>query len=184
MPLNFRVSFRALAPDDYKTSIKWRNDDFIWSSVVGRRYYVSEEYERQWVQKRLAGLPGSETFAVCLRENNSYIGNAYINDIDFFNRSCSVGLLIGEPEHRGIGLGFEIVMLLLHHAFLELGLERVSSRQLTPNIASIKTHEKAGFQHEGIARKAVMKSGRLVDLSLMACLREDFLVLWEQYSDN
>ena len=180
----FRVYFRALELDDYKTSVHWRRDDAMWESVAGRRYYVSEEYERQWVERRVSGIPNSETFAICLLENDAYIGNAYLNDIDLFNRSCTSGRLIGDPGYRGKGLGLEITMLLLRHAFLELGLERVASRQLTTNIASIKSLGKAGYRQEGIARKAVMKSGKLVDLNLMACLREDFLPLWEEFSNE
>ncbi|NCC31389.1 MAG: N-acetyltransferase [Chloroflexia bacterium] len=182
MPREFRVYFRALELDDYKTSVQWRRDDAMWESVVGRRYFVSEEYERQWVQRRVAGIPNSETFAVCLCENDEYIGNGYLTDIDLFNRSCTSGRLIGVPQHRGKGLGFEITLLLLRHAFLELGLERVASRQLTANLASIKSIEKAGYRHEGVARRAVMKNGKLVDLNLMACLREDFLARWDEFS--
>ena len=42
----FRVYLRALEPEDYKTSIKWRNDDEIWSMVVGPKYFVSTAYEK------------------------------------------------------------------------------------------------------------------------------------------
>ena len=37
-----RVYLRALELDDYKTSIKWRNDDSIWSQLGGVKYFVSE----------------------------------------------------------------------------------------------------------------------------------------------
>lgn len=29
------VYLRAFEPDDYLTSIKWRNDDYIWSQLGG-----------------------------------------------------------------------------------------------------------------------------------------------------
>lgn len=183
MPKPFRIYLRALEIEDYKTSVNWRRDDELWNSVVGRRYYVSESYEREWVQKRANGMPNSEAFAICLRENNTYIGNGYLNNIDLFNRCCEIGRLIGDPACRGIGLGSEITMLLLRHAFLELGLERVYSWQLPTNIASAKSKEKAGFRHEGIARKAAMKGGQLVDLELVACLREDFLPILEKWME-
>lgn len=181
MSKDLRVYFRALELDDYKISVHWRRDDAMWDAVVGRRYYVSEEYERQWVQRQVSGLPDSEAFAVCFHKNDAYIGNAYIDNIDLFNRCCSSGLLIGNSEYRGQGLGFEINMLLLRHAFFVLGLERVNSQQLATNLASIKCHQRAGFCQEGIARKAVMKNGSLVDLNLMACLKDDFLTVWEEF---
>lgn len=42
----FRVYLRALEPEDYKVSIKWRKDDDIWSTVVGTKHFASSEYEK------------------------------------------------------------------------------------------------------------------------------------------
>ena len=42
----FRVYLRALELEDYKVSIKWRNDDEIWNMVGGAKHYVSEAYEK------------------------------------------------------------------------------------------------------------------------------------------
>ena len=48
-----RVYLRALEPDDYRVSIKWRKDDEIWDMLGGTKYFVSEAYEKQWVEKAI-----------------------------------------------------------------------------------------------------------------------------------
>ena len=78
-----RVYLRALELDDYKTSIKWRNDDSIWSQLGGVKYFVSEAYEKKWVEEAIFN-PNVIRLAICLKENDLYIGNVYILDINRF----------------------------------------------------------------------------------------------------
>ena len=73
----YRVYLRALEPEDYKTSIKWRNDDEIWQQLGGVKYFVSEAYEKKWVEDAIFN-PNTIRLAICLKENNLYIGNVYV----------------------------------------------------------------------------------------------------------
>jgi len=82
--------------------------------------------------------------------------------------------LIGDPNNWGKGIGSEITMLTLHHAFYELNLKRVSSYQLEGNHASIGTHRKCGFAQEGVLRDAIFKEGSMTNLNLMGILKKDF----------
>ena len=171
---NFRVYLRALEPDDYKTSIKWRNDDEIWSMVVGPKYFVSEAYEKKWVEDSIFNNSNKLALAVCLKESNEHIGYVYLNNIDWKNRVCSFGKLIGNKRHWGKGYAQEMTILMLYHAFYVLGMVRVEARQLLSNKGSTRVNEKCGFKTEGVLRKAVFKDGRHQDLNLMSIIREDF----------
>ena len=73
----FRIYLRALELDDYKKSIKWRNDDDIWSTVVGSKYFVSSVYEKKWVEDSIFNTQKDLKLAICLKENDEYIGNIY-----------------------------------------------------------------------------------------------------------
>lgn len=170
---NTKVYLRALEPEDYKVSIEWRNNSKIWEMVLGRRYFVSRDFEKKWVETA-GSNPSQLKLAICDKKHNKYIGNVYLSDIDFFNRSASFAILIGDAQYWGGGFGSEATILLLHHAFYDLGLERVESRQLLTNRGSIRLHEKCGFRHEGILRSYVFKNGKLQDVNLMSILREDF----------
>lgn len=179
----FRVYLRALELDDYKNSIKWRRDDEIWDMVVGPKYYVSEAYEKKWVEDAIFKVSNKLALAICMKETNKHIGYIYFTNIDNKNLSASFGILIGEKEYWGKGLAKEATMLMLYHGFYVLGLERIEARQLCYNKGSIKVSEKCGFKTEGLLRKAVYKNGEYKDLNLMSIIKEDFDVILTKYKD-
>lgn len=171
---NFRVYLRALEPDDYKKSIKWRNDDEIWSTLVGTKYFVSSSYEKKWVEDSISNSQRNLKLAICLKENDEYIGNIYLNDIDYKNKNANYGIIIGEKSYWGKGIAKEAIILILHYAFMDLGLMRIQGRYLVNNMASINACKRCGFKEEGILRKAVFKNGEYKDLQVMSIIREDF----------
>lgn len=181
---NFRVYLRALELDDYKTSIKWRKDDQIWETLVGPKYFVSEAYEKKWVEDAIFNSSGKLVLAICLKETNEHIGYSYLTDIDWKNRNACSGKIIGEPKHWSKGYGTEATMLLSYHAFMVIGLQRIESRQLVHNAAAIKTIERFGYKKEGVLRKAVFKNGEYQDVNLMSIIREDFDKVLEEYQNK
>jgi len=181
---NFRVYLRAIEPDDYKTSIKWRNDDEIWNMVGGPKYFVSEAYEKKWVEDAIFNSSNKLILAICLKKTNEHIGYVYLNNISWKNKNASFAKLIGEKEFWGKGLAKEATLLLLYHGFIVLGLERIEARQLVDNIKSIKVNEKCGFKTEGMMRNAVFKNGEFRDQNLMSIIREDFDRIMKDYKLN
>ena len=168
-----RVYLRAFELEDYKTTLSWREDDDILKGIVGKKYFVSSEYEKKWIHEAMLDKK-SLKLAVCLKNTNEHIGNVYLNSIDYMNRNCEYGIIIGDKNYWGKGLGSEATLLMLHHAFYELGMIRVYSKQLLSNHSSIRLHDKCGFKNEGILRKAVFKNGEYQDLNLMSILRDDY----------
>lgn len=154
-----RLFLRAFEPDDYKTTINWRNDTEIWNMVVGTKYYVSEAYEKRWTEEAINNTSNIR-LAICLNINKKHIGNIYITNIDLNNRSGRTAILIGEKEYWGKGYGTEAMNLLLAYAFEERNLHRIEAFILENNAASIKAHIKAGYKQEGVLRQAVFKNGK------------------------
>lgn len=170
---NFRVYLRALEPEDYKTTIKWRNDDEIWSMVGGPKYFVSSEYEKQWVQNAINNNKEIR-LGICLKENDELIGLASVIDIDWINKSAHCPSMIGEKKYWGKGYGTESRLLLLQFAFLERGFERIWAGILEKNAASIKMFEKCGYKREGILRHSVYKNGSFQNQVIMSILRDEY----------
>ncbi len=66
-------------------------------------------------------------------------------------------ILIGNPAHRGKGMGYQVVKQLLNICFSQLGVPAVELNVFDWNIAAIKCYEKAGFQlNEGNSKKRIM----------------------------
>lgn len=170
----YRIYLRAFELDDAKTTHQWRINDQVTDTLVGRKYFVSPDYEIKWINDAIFSPVNSVKLAVCIKDTHQHIGNVYLDNIDTFNQNAMFSLMIGEIDYWNKGIGTEITMLMLYHAFYEMNLKRVYSYQLKDNVGSIRVHEKCGFQQEGILRKAVFKNGELVDLNLMGLLKEDF----------
>lgn len=169
----FRIYLRAFEPEDYKTTYIWRKDEDILKGIVGKKYFVSQEYEKKWINDAIFDS-NSVKLAICLKETEKHIGNVYLNTIDHVNKNCTIGIIIGDKNILGQGLGSEAMMLILYHAFYELGMIRVASTQLLTNKSSIKLCQKCGFKNEGILRKAVYKNGEYCDLNILSIIRDDF----------
>ena len=72
-------------------------------------------------------MPKAKMFAICVKEDDTYIGNARISSIDYNHSKCSYGRFIGNVKYRGTGFGSEVLKLILFHCFLRLNLNRVST---------------------------------------------------------
>lgn len=173
MKKEYRVYLRAFEPEDYKTSIKWRNDDEIWNQLGGVKYFVSEAYEKKWVEEAIFD-PKVIRLAVCLKENNQYIGNVYILDINERDRKGNAHILIGEHECWGKGYATEAYELLLDYAFSERAFHRIGAHVLEENAASIALHKKCGFSQDGIFRKATFKNGKWQNQIIFSILDDEY----------
>ena len=107
-------------------------------------------------------------------QNGKVIGDVALQDIDWRNRSCSIGLGIQMIEHRSKGYGSEAVRLMLEHGFNNLGLNRISANTLDANIGAQRMLKKLGFSKEGCSRNAVYFAGRYFDKLHYGFLRDEY----------
>jgi RimJ/RimL family protein N-acetyltransferase len=83
---------------------------------------------------------------------------------DIYAASAELGYWLGEP-FWGQGIMPGALSLMVGHAFEDLQHSRVYANVFHTNPASRRVLEKAGFELEGVARKAVVKNGQLLDVS-------------------
>ena len=167
--MNKRVYLRALEPEDYKISINWRKDDQIWDMLGGTKYYVSEAYEKKWVEDTIFSSKDIK-LAICLVDDQRYIGNVYMTDIDLINRSCQSHVLIGEKDCWGKGLAKEALQMAIDFMINDRGIHRIEAFILESNTQSIKMHEKCGYVIEGLRRNAIFKNGKFHNQYILAYL--------------
>lgn len=170
-----RVYLRALEPSDYKTSIKWRRDDEIWSMLGGTKYFVSEAYEKQWVEKTIFDSKDIK-LAICLVESNRYIGNVYMTNIDMQKQSCHSHILIGEKDCWGKGYAREALQILCNYMFMERNIHRIQAIVLESNKASLKMHQKCGYKIDGLMRDSCFKDGKFQNQYILSLLKNDIIL--------
>ncbi len=85
--------------------------------------------------------------------------------------SAEVGCWLG-VEHWDGGLMSEAMSAFCDHVFETTDLNRLEARVFETNSASGQMLQKAGFEREGVARKAAFRSGRFLDEELYALVRD------------
>lgn len=121
--MDFSVYIRPLQLDDAEVSYKWRNNPKIWRFTGHRpQGLVTHEMEREWLAKVLE-RSNEKRFAICLKNNNAYIGNIYFTDIK--EGKALIHIFIGDIENWGKKRAFEAIVLLGIYGFNELQLHTI-----------------------------------------------------------
>jgi len=118
--------------------------------------------------------PNVYMFAVCLNENDKYIGNCRLSSIDWIKREARYGRLLGATKNRNLGIGTELLFLIAYYAFYHLSLNKIGTRVIINNIASIKSNKKAGFVQERITKSSMIIDDKFVDLVAFGMTKELF----------
>ena len=103
------------------------------------------------------------------------IGLTGLTELSERDGRAVVGTWLGRP-HWGTGANRESKALILHFAFGELGLGRVSAYAHPENARSLAALERIGFTREGLLRGWHVHRGERRDVVILGLLREE----WER----
>ena len=138
-----KVKIRPLQVRDSAISCKWRNNPDIWRYTGNKpNRVITYDDELKWIRDVIK-RPNEIRFAICVGEDEQYIGNVQLTDIR--ERTAQFHIFIGEVSYHGKGIGTKSTLLLLDYAFSVLGLESVYLFVNNKNISAIKSYEKCGF---------------------------------------
>ena len=99
-------------------------------------------------------------FAIVSRETQTHIGNVRVGSIDWDQKVTGFGILIGDEEFRGKGIGTEVMELIKELCFVELGLNELRFPVVCENQAAIRLYRRADFREAGACSRNFEKSGR------------------------
>lgn len=131
-----------------------------------------------------AALGYSTNSAYHMAIKNSYtndiLGMVALHDIDIKNRHCELGYWIGS-EYRNKGYATSGIILGLYLGFKELSLNKISSKVLGFNSASMHILDKLGFKKEGtlienyyIKNPNNSETGSFVDQHIYSIFRNNY----------
>jgi RimJ/RimL family protein N-acetyltransferase len=134
---------------------------------------VKKGYEK--IEKKVEEDKNLYYFTIRALPEERLVGFARLYQISWSHASGMLQMGIGDPADRRQGFGSEALELLLHYAFDELNLYRVTVLVPEYNTAAVRFFEQAGFVIEVRRREAVNRMGRRWDLLHLGLLQSDWL---------
>jgi RimJ/RimL family protein N-acetyltransferase len=152
-----------------------------------KSHWSDPRYQRLSPPGRLTPEHAQEIFVSEVARLNNYPRTGHHWAIDIggkmsgtarltFERSQTASIGYGlAADLWGKGLASEVVREVLRYGFEECGLHRIQAFVFSPNDASKRVLQKAGFTHEGALREKIEWGDKRVDDEIFGLLRSEWL---------
>ena len=172
-----RIRLRGIEPGDWVTYADWNLDDDQARRLSAVPFPQSRESVRRFAEAKSVRGPENDRYSFVVETNTGEaIGDVTTHDCDRRVGTFSYGLNI-LPEHRRQGYASDAIMLILRYYFWELRYQKATVGIYDFNVASIRLHERLGFQHEGRLRRMTYGNGVFSDLLMLGLTVDEFAPL-------
>lgn len=161
-------TLRPLETEDLLTLNSWRGKRVLRNETHGFRFPVSLQMDREWYERNVINAAPQKAIYAIQTKSGSFVGLAQLDRIDSIHRHAVLGLYIGDPEHRGQGVGKQAVKELVKFGFMDLNLNKIFLHVNKSNVIARKLYKKLGFMEEGDLRRHYYNSGKWEDVIVMA----------------
>ena len=146
------IKLESFKKSDFKQLINWINSEEFLIQWSGNAFTFP--LDEQQLEKYIESA-NTLAFKVVDEETSDVIGHISLGQIDNINKSARIGkVLVGNTKMRGRSIGKHMMKAVLHIAFDELKLHRVTLGVYDFNISAISCYEKIGFVKEGLLRES------------------------------
>lgn len=153
--------------------LSWLNDPEVTRyTEIGTFPSTAEDLENYY--RSVIGSKNDVMLAVVEKRSGRHIGNVKLGPIHWVHRRATFGILIGEKEFWGKGMGLEATQLMVSYGFDRLNLHRMDLGVFAEHEAAVRCYEKAGFKVEGRMREDLFLDGKYRDRLRMGILRSDY----------
>ena len=171
------VTLRPLEFDDIDTLYEWETDIELavrsgWTPQISRAAF-RHKYEQRISE------PEKDLVMLGIEFEGQLVGYVQLALIDYDERRAAVGILVGEKNLWGHGIGKTALRILLDYAFTVRNLERIYAEVYGFNLRSLRLMERVGFQKEGILRQHEIHNGARQDMHFFGMLKAEFYQKYE-----
>lgn len=152
--------------------LSWMNDPELTKFLEARFLHHTLESLERFVREQMRD-PVHWMFAICGLETGEHIGNIKLGPISEVHGYGDIGLLVGQREWLGKGVGTEAIRLLRDFAFYSIGMRKLTSGMYSTNLAARRAFEKCGFVVECVLKSHRRFGDEYVDALQMALFREN-----------
>ena len=153
---------------------QWLRDPDVMAPIGRIEYLMPMEFSA--VEEYVKGLmasPNDCLFALYAKEGERFVGTVKVGHIDWRSGVCDLGIMIGDREVGGKGLGTDALRRACQYAFDELGMQKIGAGGIASNQGMCRCFERLGFKDEGRRRRHVSMRGQLEDIQLYGLLKSE-----------
>jgi len=173
-----KVRLRAVRVDDWQDFFVFGQDTEVSQSAYEIPFPSSEDSVKEWTRKTALTEPTGDVFRWVIENDESqFVGT--LNTFDCVRRfgTFKYGIAV-KREFWKRGYASEAIRLVLVYYFHELRYQKVTSHVYDFNEASLKLHERLGFQREGRLRRMGFTNGKFFDEIMLGMTVEEFDAKW------
>ena len=176
-----KVNLRPFMREDILALTRWINDPDV-RQFVTASLPMTEKMEEEWFNH--LGASDKEIILGVESKEGILIGSMGIHQINWRDRVCTTGAIIGEKDYWGKGYGTDAKMFLLDYVFNTLNLHKVCSSVVAYNQRSLRYSLHCGYKIEGRRREHIFKHGRYWTLIELGLFKREWLRIWERYQET
>lgn len=168
-----KVFLRIYDDSDMSYLLKWYND-YELNKLAG---WSNSKVNASKLRYNMSRSFGSDPMNLMIDDlSGKPIGTIQLYDFNQQDKSCKLGIRIGDKDYWSRGYGGDAVNTIIGHAFASLDINRVDLRVYEYNERAARCYEKCGFKYEGRTRKSAYIDGSYYDEILMGILKSEFLM--------
>jgi len=133
---------------------------------------VKKRYEA--IEKEIDKSKNTFYFSIRSQGDDQLLGYVRLFWIEWTNATGGIQIAIGNPLEQDQAYAIEALDLVLHFAFQELNLYRLSAFAADDDPAGIQLLSKAGFIEEVRRRRTIQRNGKTYDQLMMGLLSEEW----------
>jgi len=166
------VKLRPYEREDIDSILEYLNDDEVSRFLMpGIPFPYSRDEEEAWFDSQKENKE-CKNFAIVNKETGEYYGGCGVNNIDWKNNICIIGLFLGKP-HWSKGIGTDTLKVLCDFIFDQMNIRKISLNVYAFNERAIGCYKKMGFEVEGILKEQIFRDGKYHDELVMGYLRKN-----------
>lgn len=167
------IVLRQLEPHDVEYLYRYRNDRSVVGQLGGHSHGYSRADLANWVERH-RGMSNEVLWAIATVKDDRCIGHVGLYDIDHRIRKAEFGILLGDTDFHGKGVGKHVTATMIAYGFEQLNLRRISLTVLASNKRALALYEQLGFIVEGRFRDDDFRDGHYGDVVMMSILDHEW----------
>jgi RimJ/RimL family protein N-acetyltransferase len=165
----------GIVEKDLPKFVKWLRDDRV-------NRYLSRDYskqtlkdEKKWYNDTIKGK-SEIAFGIYAMEDRKkkLIGSTTLMKIDDTHKNAEFGIVIGDMDYWGKGIGSEVTNMIIDFGFKVVNLNSIYLTVDKSNKAGQKIYRRAGFKKAGVLREHVKRKKGYSETIVMDFIRKDW----------